>query len=134
MGMDETMIVAGVGCRKGASAEEIIAAIGRALQNASLSRGAIDVIATSAAKIGEQGIAAAATALRIPLVLVPQSDLEAVGARTQTRSERVIALMRVPSVAEAAALAAAGPSAWLIGARIAVGPATCALAETGDAP
>jgi cobalt-precorrin 5A hydrolase len=39
----------------------------------------------------------------------------------------------VPSVAEAAALAAAGPAARLIVARIAVGPATCALADAGAA-
>jgi cobalt-precorrin 5A hydrolase len=40
-------------------------------------------------------------------------------------------VMGVPSVAEAAALAAAGPSSSLLAARIAAGPATCALAETG---
>jgi cobalt-precorrin 5A hydrolase len=45
----------------------------------------------------------------------------------------VIALAGVPSVAEAAALAAAGPAARLIVARIAVGPATCALADAGAA-
>jgi cobalt-precorrin 5A hydrolase len=39
--------------------------------------------------------------------------------------------MGVSSVAEAAALAAGGPQAHLLGARIVVGPATCALAATG---
>jgi cobalt-precorrin 5A hydrolase len=43
-------------------------------------------------------------------------------------------LTGVPSVSEAAALAAAGPDARLIAPRVAVGPATCALAITGDAP
>jgi cobalt-precorrin 5A hydrolase len=38
--------------------------------------------------------------------------------------------MGVPSVAEAAALAAGGSAASLLAARIAVGPVTCALAET----
>jgi cobalt-precorrin 5A hydrolase len=134
MGLDETMIVAGVGCRKGATAEEIITAISRALHNVGLSSRAIDVIATPAAKIREPGIVGAAIELHVPLVPVSQSDLEAVGARTRTRSERVAALMGVPSVAEAAALAAAGPSASLLAARIAAGPATCALAETGGGP
>jgi cobalt-precorrin 5A hydrolase len=46
----------------------------------------------------------------------------------------VLALAGVPSVAEAAALAAGGPRARLILPRIAVGPVTCALAESGDAP
>ena len=45
-----------------------------------------------------------------------------------------MALAGVPSVAEAAALAAGGPDARLIVPRIAVGPATCALAATGAAP
>jgi cobalt-precorrin 5A hydrolase len=46
----------------------------------------------------------------------------------------VRALAGVPSVAEAAALAAGGPKARLILPRIVVGPVTCALAESGDAP
>jgi cobalt-precorrin 5A hydrolase len=128
------MIVAGVGCRKGATAEEIITAISRALHNVGLSNRAIDAIATPASKVGEPGIVGAATALRVRLVPISQSDLEAVGTRTRTRSERVIALMGVPSVAEASALAAAGPSASLLAARVAAGPATCALAETGGTP
>jgi cobalt-precorrin 5A hydrolase len=45
-----------------------------------------------------------------------------------------MALMGVPSVAEAAALAAAGPSARLLAARIALGPVTCALAQSENAP
>ncbi len=84
-------------------------------------------------KGGEPGIAAAATSLGVPLVLVPRADLEAAGARTATRSERVVALMGVPSVAEAAALAAGGPAARLLAPRTAIGPATCALAQSGGA-
>jgi cobalt-precorrin 5A hydrolase len=37
-------------------------------------------------------------------------------------------VMNVHSVAEAAALAAAGPTSRLLGPRIAIGPVTCALA------
>jgi len=43
-------------------------------------------------------------------------------------------LMGLPSVAEAAALAAGGATARLLVSRIAVGPATCALAGTGEPP
>jgi cobalt-precorrin 5A hydrolase len=42
--------------------------------------------------------------------------------------------MNVHSVAEAAALAAAGPGARLLAPRLAVGPVTCALAESEIAP
>lgn len=125
------MIVAGVGCRNGAAAAEVEAAIAAALTRAGLGVNALDLIATSAAKGGEPGIVAAASALGVPLVAVPPVDLKAAGARTLTHSERVVALTRVPSLAEAAALAAAGPTAHLMAPRIAVGPATCALADTG---
>jgi cobalt-precorrin 5A hydrolase len=128
MGLVEAMIVAGIGCRKGASASEIGAAIASALKQAGLERAAIAKIATSTAKGAEPGLAAAASTLGVPLVLVSQADLEAAGARTKTHSKRVMTLTGVPSVAEAAALAAAGPSARLLTPRIAVGPATCALA------
>jgi cobalt-precorrin 5A hydrolase len=46
----------------------------------------------------------------------------------------VLALTGVPSVAEAAALAAAGPLAHLIGPRLVIGSATCALASSEAAP
>jgi cobalt-precorrin 5A hydrolase len=134
MGMGEAMIVAGVGCRKGAGAAEIEAAIAAALDRVGLSIAAVGVVATSAAKGSEPGIAAAATSIGVPLVLVAQDDLAVAGARAATRSERVLALAGVPSVAEAAALAAGGPAARLIAPRIAVGPATCALADCGGGP
>ena len=128
------MIVAGVGCRKGVRAADIEAAIVAALDRAGVATSELRLIATSAAKGDEPGIAAAASAIGVALVLVPQGDLEAAGTRATTRSERVIALAGVPSIAEAAALAAGGPDARLIVPRIAVGPATCALAKTEAAP
>ena len=62
---------------------------------------------------------------------VTQADLEATAARTLTMSARVIAVTGVPSLAEAAALAAGGRAARLLGPRLAIGPATCALADSG---
>jgi len=128
------MIVAGVGCRKGASAREVGAAISAALSRAGLRADALDAIAAPALKSAEAGIAAAASDLGVPLVLVPQAELEAAGARTMTRSERVVVLMGVPSAAEAAALAAAGPAARLVAPRTAIGAATCALATSEATP
>ena len=128
------MIVAGVGCRKGVQAADIEAVITAAFVRSGIAISQLRLIATSAVKGGEPGIAAAATAIGVPLVLIPQDDLVAAGARSATRSERVIALTGVPSVAEAAALAAGGPAARLVLPRIAVGPATCALAEAGETP
>jgi cobalt-precorrin 5A hydrolase len=130
MGVGEAMIVAGIGCRKGASAAAISAVIADALARAGLDT--LDLVAAPESKGGEHGVAAAAAVLGVPLVLVAKADLEAAGARTQTRSERVLALVGVPSVAEAAALAAGGPAARLILPRITVGVATCALAIGGE--
>jgi cobalt-precorrin 5A hydrolase len=128
------MIVAGIGCRKGASAAAISAVIADALARARLGTQALDLVAAPESKGDEHGVAAAAAALGVPLMLVAKADLEAAGARTQTRSERVLALIGVPSVAEAAALAAGGPAARLILPRITVGVATCALAVGGERP
>jgi cobalt-precorrin 5A hydrolase len=131
MGVGEAMIVAGIGCRAGTPARDIEAALSAALVEARLDAKALGVIATSHAKADEPGIAAAVSARGAKLVLVPQHELEAAGARVETRSERVLAVTGVPSLAEAAALAAAGPAARLLVRRIAVGPATCALAISG---
>jgi cobalt-precorrin 5A hydrolase len=126
------MIVAGIGCRKGASADEIAAVIADALVRAGFAAQALDLIAAPELKRGEHGVVAAAAALGVPLVLIPKADLKAAGARAETRSERVLALMGIPSVAEAAALAAGGPAARLIVPRIALGTATCALAASEE--
>jgi cobalt-precorrin 5A hydrolase len=134
MGLDQAMIVAGVGCRRGAPAPDIEAAIRTALERAGVAAHALDCIATIAAKNGEAGIIAAAAKLGVAVVVVPEAELKAASDRTETRSERVLALTGVTSVAEAAALAAAGPTARLIGPRLVMGAATCALAASGAAP
>lgn len=132
MELDEAMIVAGIGCRRGADRADVLAAIGEALAAASLTADEIDLVATAAEKGGEAGIAAAAAELGRPLVLVPPDRLQAAGEGAVTRSERVVALFAVPSLAEAAALAAAGAGSRLIAPRRVFGGATCALA-TDDA-
>jgi cobalt-precorrin 5A hydrolase len=72
MDLDQAMIVAGVGCRKGASAADIGAVIGDALARAGVSATALDLIAAPELKRGERGIVVAAAALGVPLVLVPR--------------------------------------------------------------
>jgi cobalt-precorrin 5A hydrolase len=134
MGLGEAVIVAGIGCRKGATAAEIENAINAALERAGRPLAKLDLMATASNKRDEAGIAAAAKARGVRLVFVDQADLETAGARGATWSERVLALAGVPSVAEAAALAASGPKARLILPRIVLGPATCALASDEATP
>lgn len=123
--MDKAMMIAGIGCRRGASAEAIEAAIAAALSQAGVQH--LDAVATAAFKGDEAGIAAAAAARSVPLILVAQADLDRAGSHA-THSPRVARLMGVGSVAEAAALAAGGAAARLLVERVVVGPVTCALA------
>ena len=128
------MIVAGVGCRRGAAARDIEAAVRAALAQASVTLDSLGCIATTAAKEDEAGIRAAAAKLGVSVVLLSRAEMEAAAPRAATRSERVLALTGVPSVAETAALAAAGPAARLISPRLVLGAATCALAASDGRP
>jgi cobalt-precorrin 5A hydrolase len=131
MDLGEILITAGIGCRKAISAAQVEAALQTALRLNALADSQLGLIAAPAVKGSEAGLRAAAAARGVLLKLIPQSLLEAANSRTVTRSARSMAAMNVHSVAEAAALAAAGLHARLLAPRIAVGPVTCALAE-GD--
>lgn len=128
------MIVAGVGCRRDAPAADVEAAVRAALASANVAADALDAIATIAAKQNEAGIRTTAARFGVAIMPVAEPELASAGERTITRSERVLALLGVPSVAEAAALAAAGPHARLICPRLVIGAATCALAASATAP
>ena len=67
------MIIAGIGCRKGASQAEVEAAIDDALTQAKQVRDALALIATSDGKAGEPGIVGAARARGVPLVRAGRS-------------------------------------------------------------
>jgi cobalt-precorrin 5A hydrolase len=120
------MVIAGIGCRRGATGGDVVAAVRLASMRAGISR--VDGLATSVPKARQEGPASAALQLGVPLLVVDDEALGRAADFVVTRSDRVMALTGVPSVAEAAALAAAGPGARLIQARIVLGPATCALA------
>lgn len=119
------MIVAGFGFRSGATLAALQDALARAGGPERVTH-----LATVAAKA--EGLRVLAEALGAPVVAVPAGDLP--GQVVLTRSERVDALFGTGSLAEAAALAAAGPGARLWGPRVVStdGTATAAIAE-GDA-
>jgi cobalt-precorrin 5A hydrolase len=135
MARGETMtqtVAIGVGCRAGIGADEIIAAVEATLDEAGLAVRPV-LMATIQDKRGEPGLALAAARLGLVLVFLPRDVLAAASAAAVTRSDRVVALHGVPSVAETAALAAAGPEARLLVPRRVQGGVTCAIA-TGRAP
>ena len=121
------MRIAGIGFRKGADGADILAAIDRALAEHALDRADIDAIAVAASKAGEPGAGEAAALIGKPLVVIAD-HLVRMSSDTPTRSSRVVALFGVGSLAEAVALAAAGPGATLAGPRSQSPIATCAIA------
>lgn len=122
-------VVAGIGFRHATAADEILALIAEIL---AIHPRPLGCLATAADRAEEPAIRAAAVALGVPLIGVPTEALIAVDARVVTRSARLMATRGVGSVAEAAALAAAGPGATLVLPRIASAGATCALALPGE--
>jgi cobalt-precorrin 5A hydrolase len=128
MAREETMIVAGVGCRRGTSAEEVERVVTMALDTFRVARGTLDAIATDAVKTAEPGIAEAARRLSVAVVGCAKQDLARVADAVLTPSVLVLETTGVPSIAEAAAIVVAGRNARLLGARVATLRATCAIA------
>jgi cobalt-precorrin 5A hydrolase len=122
------MIVAGIGCGRETSSEDIVGLIFVALSSFGIAPENLMAIATETSKADQHGIGGAARSLSIPIVRCPIADLGRVADRVLTRSLRVEAIKGVPSIAEASALVAAGANARLLGARVAANKVTCAIA------
>jgi cobalt-precorrin 5A hydrolase len=134
MGGDEVMIVAGVGFRRSVAADEIVALVTQALERAALASDALGKLATIEALSALPAFTEAARQLNVATTPVGAPDLTKAAPHVHTQSTRSIAAHGVGSVAEAAALAAAGPHATLILERIASASATCALARLETDP
>jgi cobalamin biosynthesis protein CbiG len=117
-------IVAGIGCRRGTTAEEIVGLIQAALDIAGFQPSALLAIATLDRKATEPGLLAAAGQFGIPVRTFAAAQLAHAPAPAAPAIE---ALIGVHSVAEAAA-GRAGP---LILAKQKSAHATCALAIIG---
>jgi len=127
-------MVAGIGSRKGVGVEDVLAAIETALEAHGLAMTALSALATAALKKDEAAIAAAGRALNLPVIIVDDAALRGVSEETLSHSDLSQEVAGMPSVSEASALAVAGAGAKLLGHRIMLGPVTCAIAISGDAP
>lgn len=116
------MIVAGIGCRRGCPAEDIVALVRRAAAIA----GAPAQLAAPDFKNAEPGLREAARILGLELVFVDHAALQAAQPECPTRSHLAQHHTGLASVAEAAALAGGGR---LLLPRIDNGRATCALVQ-----
>ena len=129
--MNRSRLIAGIGLRPGTGADEILACLEQAIAAADQpdrpSR-----FATLASRFAEPGLRAAMARLDGDLVAIPDEALAGFEAGCATRSTRIASLYGVGSVAEAAALAAAGPGGTLVQPRIATARVTCALARSAS--
>ena len=124
------MIVAGFGFRPAASEASLIDALTKAQAAAG---GMAQALATAADKADAPALVALSQRLQLPLIAVPLAALGKLG----SLSRQVPARYGGRSLAEAAALAAAGPGALLLAGRVgsADGTAMAAIAaraEDGD--
>ncbi|WP_424831038.1 cobalamin biosynthesis protein [Ruegeria sp.] len=121
------MIVAGLGFSSQATASSLRAAFDQARTGQN-----VDALATVADKESHPALAEFAATAALPLHLITPDDLA--GQRTLTCSNRSRATYGTGSVAEASALAAAGPGARLLSPRQISDDrlATCAIAIGGQ--
>lgn len=119
------VIVAGVGCRKGARAEGILELIRAGCAARGVAVKSLVAVASIEAKRGEPGLLEAGRALGVDMIFYPADQLERVA--VPSPSQRVRRHMGVESVCEAAALLAAGATRLLL-AKIKSPTVTLALA------
>ncbi|RUT28901.1 precorrin-3B C(17)-methyltransferase [Arsenicitalea aurantiaca] len=99
-------LLAGMGCERGAGADEVIALLEATLAEAGLSPKSLAAIGTIALKADEPALHAAARHFGVPLRLFTSAELAAERERLENPSAIVEAETGTPGVAEAAALKA----------------------------
>jgi cobalamin biosynthesis protein CbiG len=122
-------LVVGVGARPGTAAEDLMAAVAGALAEVNLPVADVGVLATIDRRAGEAGVLAVAASRRWKVVSLTSDELASIDVRE--KNERVAAAVSTGSVAEAAAIAAAGPGGVLILPKRIAGGVTVAIARTG---
>ncbi len=123
------VLALGIGCEKGAAAEEIWALAESALAEKGLSPASVAAVVSIEGKLGEEGIHALAERLGVPARFFPASRLLAETERLSERSPAAFAATGCWGVAEGAALAAAGEGGVLVVAKRKSRHATCAVAR-----
>ncbi|MFJ4411474.1 precorrin-3B C(17)-methyltransferase [Streptomyces sp. NPDC088910] len=120
-------LVVGVGGSRGVGREEVFGLVRSTLAEAGLAQKSVSALATVDAKAGEEGIVAAAAEFGVPLLTYAAAEL----ARTAVPnpSAAPLAAVGTPSVAEAAAILAAGTGGQLIVEKRKSAMATAAIAR-----
>ena len=116
--------IAGLGCRKDTTPEELVALIQKAATQAGVT---LNALATPSFKQHEQALKQAAARLNLPLLYIEEAALKKAQPLCPTSSEAAHRATGLHSIAEAAALAAT--AGHLLAPRIASKNATCAIAR-----
>jgi cobalt-precorrin 5A hydrolase len=121
------MIVAGIGFNTRATPASLGKAVAAAMAQAGVAK--LDALASAAPKAQDAILTAFAASHSLPLLAV-----NVAGINTPSHSPRVMAMFGTGSLAEAAALAAAGPNARLLAPKCTspCGRATAAIAQSKD--
>ena len=122
-------LVIGLGCERGTPAEDLIILADQVMTEHHLAPQSVAAIASIDVKADEPAIHAAARHLGVEARFFTAAELRSEAHRLQTPSSIVEQEVGTPGVAEAAALAAAGPESDLIVAKIKSKRATCAIAR-----
>jgi len=122
-------LAVGIGSERGADPAEAIALLRDTLAEAGLAPAAVACVVSIDLKADEPAVLEAAEALGAPARFFPAARLEAETPRLANPSEAVFREIGCHGVAEAAALAAAGPQAALVVAKRKSRRVTCAIAE-----
>ncbi len=125
------IVTAGVGCRRGAGADSILAAIDAACLAHGIDRRAVGALASVEAKRDEAGLSEAAARLGAELVFYSAAELRELD---RPGNSFVEAAVGTPAVCEPAALLGAGPDARLLAAKDAADGVTVALAAAAPKP
>jgi cobalt-precorrin 5A hydrolase/precorrin-3B C17-methyltransferase len=124
------VLALGVGCERGVDAAELQALVDETLAGAGLAAGAVAAVTSLDLKSDEPAVLACAEHLGLTVRLVTAADLESETPRLANPSEAVFREVGCHGVAEAAALALAGPEAELIIPKRKSSRATCAIARS----
>jgi cobalt-precorrin 5A hydrolase/precorrin-3B C17-methyltransferase len=119
----------GLGCERGASADDAIALVRSICTDKNLATASIACIASIDIKCDEAAIHEAAEHFGVPVRFFSAAELARETPRLKNPSEIVEREVGVPGVAEAAALAAAGDESELLVAKTKGARVTCAIAR-----
>jgi len=122
-------LAVGVGCERHSPPNDVISLVENVLSKSNLAPASIACIASIDVKTDEAAIHAVARRFGVPARFFTASELNAETPRLKNPSKMVAKEVGTPSVAEAAALAAAGPQSELLIEKTKSRRATCAIAR-----